>query len=409
MPRIVDVVVEPLSVPLVEPFVIASGRMERTRAVLVEVVVEGPLGDRGRGLGEAAALPPVTACDQPELMAALSSAATSLRGASFSGLRGLRDVIDGVVVAGGVVGGVDGVDGVGGVGGARLDPVARSGLESALLFAWADLLGVPMHRLLGSSPKDDPVRPFAVDTDITIPIGEPLHMASLVVDWAERGFRVFKVKVGRSEADGGESGDVDAIDAIATVAPGARLRLDGNAGQTEQQARALFHRCLEQGLTVELLEQPTPKDQPLQLASLSTSLPVPVIADESAGSYDDVKALAAVGVSSVNLKLVKHGGPLEAARIGRLARRRGLALMAGAMVETRVGLAAMFHVVRAIALQPDGLQAGSGVRAKSGARRGGGIAIDLDTAFLLSADPFTGGYDVDGPRLTLRDDGPRRR
>jgi hypothetical protein len=34
--------------------------------------------------------------------------------------------------------------------------------------------------------------------------------------------------------------------------------------------------------------------------------------------------------------------------------------------------------------------------------------IDLDTAFLLASDPFRGGYDVDGARIALRDDGPRR-
>lgn len=371
MLRIVDVVVEPLSVPLKEPFVIATGRIESTRAVLVDVVVEDEFGNVGAGLGEAAALPPVTKVDQPELLSALTKAATSLRGASFGGHRGLRDVVDGL----------------------DLDEVARAGVECAVMFAWADVLGVPLHRLLGTSPKNDPPRGFVVETDITIPIGAPLHMAALVVEWATQGFRCFKVKVGRSVDDGGFDGDVAAIDAIAAhasdIVGGARVRLDGNAGQTEVQARELFHRALENGLIVELLEQPTPRHDPMALAELSSSLPVPVVADESAGSFEDVDALADLGVSGVNLKLVKHGGVVEAARIGRLARRRGLALMAGAMVETRVGLSAMFHVVRALAP--------------------GRTAVDLDTAFLLDGDPFQGGYDVDGPRLRLLDEGPRRR
>jgi L-alanine-DL-glutamate epimerase-like enolase superfamily enzyme len=365
--RIVDVDVEALSVPLAEPFVIACGRVDATRAALVSVtLVDDRTSRRGHGLGEAAALPPVTSCDQPELLQTLTSSSSSLWGRSFSGLRGLRDVVDGC----------------------GLHPVARAGLESALLFAWADLLDVPMHRLLGSQPKDDPVWPFCVETDITIPIAAPAHMASLVNQWRERGFRLFKLKVGRNDDDGGHDVDVDAIDAIAALAPGVRLRLDGNAGQSEEQARALFHRALEQGLAVELLEQPTPMGASSSLASLSRSLPVPVIADESAASYDDVTALADAGVSGVNLKLVKHGGPINTARIGRLARRRRLALMAGAMVETRVGLAAMLHVVRALSPGP--------------------VAIDLDTAFLLERDPFAGGYDADGPRLTLLDQGPTR-
>ena len=54
--------------------------------------------------------------------------------------------------------------------------------------------------------------------------------------------------------------------------------------------------------------------------------------------------------------------------------------MAGAMVETRVGLLAMAHVVAAL---------------------GGVDWVDLDTAFLLADDPFHGGWTFDGPRLRL--------
>ena len=54
--------------------------------------------------------------------------------------------------------------------------------------------------------------------------------------------------------------------------------------------------------------------------------------------------------------------------------------MAGAMVETRVGLLAMAHVVAAL---------------------GGVDWVDLDTAFLLADDPFDGGWTCEGPRLRL--------
>jgi len=54
--------------------------------------------------------------------------------------------------------------------------------------------------------------------------------------------------------------------------------------------------------------------------------------------------------------------------------------MAGAMVETRVGLLAMAHVVAAL---------------------GGVDWVDLDTAFLLADDPFEGGWTFEGPRLQL--------
>jgi L-alanine-DL-glutamate epimerase-like enolase superfamily enzyme len=369
--RVVSAVVEPLSVPLREPFVIATGRVDTTRAALVDVVVvDERTGRRGRGLGEAAALPPVTAVDQPDLLAALSRALPRLAGWRFDGHAGLAA----------------------GLRALELEPVARAGVESALLFAWADALGVPMHRLLGSSPDDEPRGLFHVDTDVTIPIADPARMAAGVVQWRARGFRSFKVKVGRPDDLGGAEGDAEALTQIADACPHARVRLDGNAGQTVERAVALFLHAVGLGLVVELLEQPTPAGDVAGLAALAARLPVPVIADESAGTLADVSALADAGVTGVNLKLVKHGGPVAAVRVGRLARRRRMALMAGAMVETRVGLAAMFHVVRA--LGPPGAAP---------------IAIDLDTALLLADDPFRGGYVVHGPRLGLLHTGPERR
>jgi len=55
-------------------------------------------------------------------------------------------------------------------------------------------------------------------------------------------------------------------------------------------------------------------------------------------------------------------------------------IRARAMVETRVGLLAMAHVVAAL---------------------GGVDWVDLDTAFLLADDPFQGGWMLDGPRIRL--------
>jgi len=75
--------VEPLSIPLREPFVIASGRMDATRAVLVRVTLEGFGGARATGLGEAAALPPVTREDQPELLTEIGAVAAALKGAEI--------------------------------------------------------------------------------------------------------------------------------------------------------------------------------------------------------------------------------------------------------------------------------------------------------------------------------------
>jgi L-Ala-D/L-Glu epimerase len=75
--RIERVSARPLSVPLREPFVIASGRVDATRAAEIRVRVAWQ-GRRADGLGEAACLPPVTREDQGDVLRDVSAAAGEL-------------------------------------------------------------------------------------------------------------------------------------------------------------------------------------------------------------------------------------------------------------------------------------------------------------------------------------------
>jgi L-alanine-DL-glutamate epimerase-like enolase superfamily enzyme len=348
--RIVSIDAEPLSVPLVEPFTIASGSMDTTRAVLVRVVLDGEGGTRAEGLGEAAALPPVTREDQPELRAALARARGALEGIMFAEPAALAPRLDAAFVD---------------------TPVARAGVEVAILDAWARLRGQPLHAALGGPAEAAPL-----DTDITLPINSPAHMAELGVAWSARGFTCFKVKVGRDW-----HADLAALRATHAAVPAARFRLDANGGFSAADALALLEAALAAGLVVECFEQPCGRDDLLGMAEVAARGGVPVVADESLRGVEDLERLvAAKAAHGVNLKLAKLGGPLAALEIGRRARAAGLTLMAGAMVETRLGLVSMAHVVSAL---------------------GGVEYVDLDTAFLLAADPFEGGWDVRGPRLAL--------
>ena len=343
---------QPLSVPLIEPFVIASGRIDVTRAVLVEAAVAGDGGRRGIGYGEAAALPPVTREDQPELLAAIAAAAPALEGAR---LERWGDVADAV---------------------ARVLPgsaVARAGVEVALLDAWARAAGVPLAHALGL-PASSPLA--ALETDMTLPISAPDHMAGLARRHRAAGFNCFKVKVGRDWR-----ADLASLRAVAAAVPDARFRLDANAGFHAADALALLDGALGDGLTVECFEQPCATGDLQGMAQLCAASPVPIVADESFRGAEDLdRLLAARAAHAINLKLVKLGGPLAAVALGRRARAAGLRLMAGAMVETRVGLLAMAHVVAAL---------------------GGVDWVDLDTAFLLASDPFAGGWRVTGARIEL--------
>jgi L-Ala-D/L-Glu epimerase len=349
---IVDLTVAPLSIPLREPFVIASGRMDATRAALVRATLEDGRGRRATGLGESAALPPVTREDQPELLQVIATAATGLRGAVLGTTEELDRLLRERFPS---------------------SDVARAGVESAIVDAAARLQRVPLWRALGGAEAP------ALVTDITLSISDPERMAAAATQHARAGFTCFKVKVGRDWR-----ADCASLRAVAAAVPGARFRLDANAGFAAREALALLEAALADGLTIECYEQPCAADDLAGMAEVTARTSVPVVADESfRGPGDLDRLLAARAVSGVNLKLAKLGGPLAALALGRRARAEGLGLMAGAMVETRIGLLAMAHVVAAL---------------------GGVDWVDLDTAFLLADDPFSGGWRVDGPRIQLTEE-----
>jgi L-Ala-D/L-Glu epimerase len=338
-----------LSVPLREPFVIATGRIDVTRAVLVRATLEGDTGNRAVGLGEAAALRPITAEDQPELMDMITTAAAMLEGARLAHLVDATTVIQGVLPT---------------------SAVARAGVEAAIIDAWARLAGIPCARLLGGLELP------SLMTDITLPISDPDHMAATACRHRAAGFSCFKVKVGRDSRS-----DRASLLAVAAAVPDARFRLDANAGFAPFEALTLLDDVVDRGLTVECFEQPCAADDLEGMALVTARSPVPVVADESfRGPADLQRLISARAAHAVNLKLVKLGGPLAALALARRARAAGLGLMAGAMVESRVGLLAMAHVVAAL---------------------GGVDWVDLDTAFLLADDPFEGGWTVTGAHIQL--------
>lgn len=354
MPFLIEsITAEPLSVPLVDPFVIATGRVDATRSVLVTAKVrEGARVEAG--LGEASCLPPVTREDQPDALAAVERASDSFAGRPFdpSDWDSLHLMLDAAFAE---------------------YPVARSGVEMAVLDAVARLRGVPVYTLL-SGIRADQVAP--IETDITLPILAPERMAELASEWWAKGFRSYKVKVGRALKD-----DVAALEAISRAVPAARIRADANGGYSAETALQFLRECERLKLSMECLEQPVPAEDLDGLAQLAAATDLPIIADEAVKRIGELDELIdRKAADGVNLKVAKSGGLLRAYGVGRAAKDAGMKLMVGGMVETRLGMTAATHLVAAL----------------------GGVEFpDLDTAWLLRTDPFVGGYQEQGPRYTL--------
>ncbi len=238
-----------------------------------------------------------------------------------------------------------------GVAAAFDDQIAHHGAaKCALDIALHDLLGkrlgLPVHRLLGLSADIPP-------TDFTIGIDEP----EIVAARAERAshFPALKIKLGGPQ-------DLATLEAVRRVFTGP-IRVDANTAWEPDDGARLLPDLVRLG--VELIEQPFPRHRLDQMAWLQERSELPIVADESAVTMDDLAGLVGV-VRGVNVKLAKCGGVGPAKRMLERARDLGFQRFEGCMEETRVGISAS----AAVASLADW--------------------IDLDGCLLLASDPFEG-------------------
>jgi L-alanine-DL-glutamate epimerase-like enolase superfamily enzyme len=223
---------------------------------------------------------------------------------------------------------------------------AKCALDIALHDLAGKALGTPVHRLLGLSAEIPP-------TDFTLGLDEP----AIVAQRARRAahFPALKIKVGGPD-------DLATLEAVRSVY-GGPVRVDANTGWTPETAASLLPALVRLG--VELIEQPFPPRRYDWLLDLQAASPLPIVADESAVSIEDLDALVGI-VDGVNVKLAKCGGVGPAARMLARARELGFRTFLGCMEETSVGIAASAAVASLAEW------------------------VDLDGCLLLADDPFVG-------------------
>ncbi|HEX2295160.1 MAG TPA: dipeptide epimerase [Actinomycetota bacterium] len=198
---------------------------------------------------------------------------------------------------------------------------ARCVLDLALHDLAARLAGVPLRSFLGVG--EAPLPP----TSVTVPIADRETMVARARSLADH--PIVKTKVGFD-------GDVDAIAAIRSVFPG-RIRVDANEGWSADDAIERLNEL--ERFDVELCEQPIPMKDHDALARVTEASPIPVYADEDAGTSADVAALAGV-VEGVNLKLRKAGGIRETWRAMATARAHGMGVMLGCDLDSGIAMGA---------------------------------------------------------------------
>ncbi|MEE4175710.1 MAG: dipeptide epimerase [Xanthomonadales bacterium] len=151
---------------------------------------------------------------------------------------------------------------------------------------------------------------------------------------AQSGYHLLKLKL---DAD-----DVAArVEAVRRARPDAELIIDANGAWDRDLLERLGDTLGRHGIG--LLEQPLPRGAEDDLAGLN--YPVPLCADESCQSTEDLDALVD-RFDAVNIKLDKTGGLTEALAVVERARALGFDLMVGNMLGSSLAMAPAFIIAQ---------------------------------------------------------------
>jgi len=243
--------------------------------------------------------------------------------------------------------------------GGTADPAARASLEIAAHDMAARRYGIPLYRHFELDPAATPVTTYSIGLDA------PDAMVAKALEFP--GFPVYKVKLDRVT-------DPSVVGRI-KEATGAAVTVDANCGWTRGEAVEKLAALADIG--VEFVEQPVAADDLEGLRYVRERSRVPVFADESCPTSARIPALDGA-VDGIVVKLMKCGGLVEAARMAREAKARGMRTMIGCMMESSLAITAAAHVSPLM------------------------DHADLDSGLLLANDPFVG-VKIERGRMTLPD------
>lgn len=237
--------------------------------------------------------------------------------------------------------------------------------RAAVEMAWLDWLGKsksqPLWKLWGFDSQVGPV------TSYTIGIDTPHKMQEKVK--AAYHYPVYKIKLGTDN-------DHDIIMAIRKVTD-KPLRIDANEGwKTLEQAKREIQFLESQN--VELIEQPMPASELEAMKELKKWSPLPLAADESFTGTENLEEIAEA-FDIINIKLMKIGSLYKAKQTIKQAKKLGLDIMIGCMIESSLANAAGALL---------------GLEAKY---------VDLDGHLLISNDVCSGITIDDNARVILSD------
>jgi L-alanine-DL-glutamate epimerase-like enolase superfamily enzyme len=302
-----DASISHLRAGLTQPFRTALGQHDNLDNLLFRL----RLADGTTGWGEAAVASHITGETIEQTSGSLRLAARELRGRNIADYPLLSCLLH------------------------ELFPTNKSALaavETALLDALTRRLRIPLWQFFGNKPA-------GLSTDITIVIAGLEETKQAALKFYKRGFRTFKVKIGRDL-----DLDLKRVLAVKKAAPRCGIYLDANQGYSSRETLELVKELKTRGVVPALLEQPVPREDWEGLKRVTRLAGVPVCADESVRSIPEcLRAIREKAAHVINIKIMKSG-LIQGREIAMLARAAGMQLMIGGMMESSLSMTASAHL-----------------------------------------------------------------
>jgi muconate cycloisomerase len=212
------------------------------------------------------------------------------------------------------------------------NPFAKAAVDTAVWDLWARQQGQSVSQLIAEGPLQQKLLTRAsigaADVHTTVKLARGFHQS---------GVRVLKFKVGVPGCD-----DPARLRAVRDeLGPVPVFTVDANGGYaTAEEALRAIDALME--YRISLVEQPTPAGRLKAMREVKRSLSVPLMADESIWTPDQLnEGLEIDAFDVVAIYPGKNGGFTHALQMALTAHKSGKTCAIGSNLESEIGLAAM--------------------------------------------------------------------
>lgn len=211
-------------------------------------------------------------------------------------------------------------------------PYAKAAVDIALYDLAGQILGVPVYQLLGGPHRD------RIGIAHSLGIMENDRAVAEAEQALAEGATTIKIKAGLDPQR-----DIELLRRLREMAgPAVHLRVDANEGyRSATEAIRITRRMQEYDIV--LMEQPVAGIE--DMAAIAHAVDVPIMADESAWTPQDILRIRTLRAAElISLYVTKPGGLFRAREVAAVAEASGLRCDIGGSIEMGVGCAANLHL-----------------------------------------------------------------